>query len=225
MKSYDWGNQIEYLKRSIRLYYNDDYIEFLIEKVWKIHSPVHILDFGCGFGHLGLRLLPFLPEGSKYVGIDASAKLIELARGVFQDLEYNVEFFVGDIHTFHFEQKYVMVVCHGVLLHMADPVFILKRMSDCVKEGGKVVAFEPHWISSHASFHFEGIEQSVAIPLGPLQKLFEEDAKSTGKDGNIGLKLPLYLNRLGLHDVECRVSDKVNILDPESNSETAQMLL
>src|SRR5207245_1921581 len=35
----------------------------------------------------------------------------------------------------------------------------------------------------------------------------------TGKDGNIGIKLPMYLSQLGLKNVECRVSDKVNFLD------------
>lgn len=224
MEHYYWDSQIEYLKRSVSLYYNDDYIEFLVKRVWKIDSPVQILDFGCGFGHLGFRLLPLLPEGSKYVGIDAGAKLIEHARELFKDSPYHTEFVVGDLNIVSFEQKYDIAVCHGVLLHMTDPLFTLNRMIDCVKKEGKVIAFEPHWIGSNASFHFEGIEQSTAIPLGQLQELFEHDVERTGKDGNIGLKLPLYFKRLGLHDVHCRVSDKVNILDPAGNRETASEL-
>ncbi len=43
--------------------------------------------------------------------------------------------------------------------------------------------------------------------------MYENDASRTGKDGNIGLKIPAYFIKLGLIHVECRVSDKVNLLD------------
>jgi SAM-dependent methyltransferase len=219
MKPYYWDGQIEYLKKSTTLYYNDDYIEFLVDRIWKIDRPVRVVDFGCGFGHLGLRLLPMLPDGSEYVGIDAGTRLIEHAKEIFRDLPYLTEFITGDLNTVSFKDKFDIAVCHGVLLHMKDPILVLKKMIDCVKKDGKVIAFEPHWIENNASFHFEGINQSTVIPLGQLQELFERDSKRTGKDGNIGIKLPLYFNRLGLRDVQCRVSDKVNIYDPTTNGE------
>lgn len=224
METYYWDNQIEYLKKSVSLYYNDDYIKFLVDTVWKIDKSVHIVDFGCGFGHLGLRLLPLLPEGSKYTGIDAGTKLIDYAQKLFEGLPYTTEFIVGDFHTIPLEKQYDIAVCHGVLLHMVNPMNTLEKMISCVKRNGKIIVFEPHWISNNASFYFDGIEQSRAIPLGLLQELFERDVKRTGKDGNIGLKLPLYFNRLGLRDVQCRVSDKVNVLDPSVDIEQASML-
>ena len=55
--------------------WNDDYMEFLIEKVWKINNPVDLIDFGCGIGFMGLMLLPLLPKGSTYTGIDIKACL------------------------------------------------------------------------------------------------------------------------------------------------------
>ncbi len=39
------------------LYYNDDYLEFLVKIVWRIDQPVKMIDFGCGYGYLGLKLL------------------------------------------------------------------------------------------------------------------------------------------------------------------------
>ncbi|WP_219835575.1 methyltransferase domain-containing protein [Paenibacillus sp. R14(2021)] len=221
MESYYWDQQVEYLKQSTSLYYNDDYIEFLVDRVWKIHRPVKIVDFGCGFGHLGLRLLPLLPAGSEYLGIDAGTKLIEHAKALFRDLPYRTTFIAGDFHSFNMEAKYDLAVCHGVLLHMEDPTSVLKKMIDCVKKDGKVIAFEPHWISNNASFHFEGMDQSAVLPLGQLQELFERDVRRTGKDGNIGLKLPLYFNRLGLSNVQCRMSDRVNIYDPAAAGEAS----
>lgn len=122
------------------------------------------------------------------------------------------------------KQKYDIAICHAVLLHLTDATELLARMVGCVKTGGKVIAFEPHWIGNNASCYFDGIEQSSVIPLGQLQELFERDAERTGKDGNIGLKLPIYFNRLGLRDVQCRVSDKVNIYDPSVEMENASEL-
>lgn len=48
-----WNSAVEYLKKSRTNWWNKDYMEFLIEKVWKIAKPVSIIDFGCGIGFLG----------------------------------------------------------------------------------------------------------------------------------------------------------------------------
>lgn len=224
MGDIDWDEQISYLQKTIGLYYNDDYLRFLVETVWQIHKPVHVIDFGCGFGHVGLRLLPFLPEGSSYTGIDAGVELIEVARQLFQKLPYPVEFIVGDFHTISIEKTYDLAVCHAVLLHLSEPVRLLTKMIHHVKAGGKMIAFEPHWNAAMASYSFEGIDQSSVIPIGLLQRLFERDAKRTGKDGNIGLKLPLLFQQLGLREVQCRQSDKVHVSNPQVNPEDAARL-
>lgn len=69
MDQYYWDDKLEYLTSTRDLYYNDDYLEFLVKSVWKIHESVHIVDYGCGYGYLGLKLLPLLPQGSRYTGI------------------------------------------------------------------------------------------------------------------------------------------------------------
>lgn len=97
-------------------------------------------------------------------------------------------------------------------------------MLDSLVHKGRIICFEPHWISSMASNHLHGYEQSHIVPLGPLQKLFEEDKKQSGKDGNIGAKIPLYLSELGVQNVECRISDKVNVLHPNMDLENKQNL-
>ena len=72
-----WDNKLEYLLRTRRGAWNKDYVQFLIEQVWKIKEAVRVLDCGCGYGFLGLLLLPLLPEGSTYTGVDLSEKLLE----------------------------------------------------------------------------------------------------------------------------------------------------
>lgn len=80
------GEKIEYLMRTRDLFYNDDYFELLVKSVWKITTPVKIIDFGCGYGFLGLKLMPLLPAGSSYTGIDLGEKLLDKARNVFEKI-------------------------------------------------------------------------------------------------------------------------------------------
>lgn len=213
METYDWNSKLIYLKNTRDLYYNDDYLSFLVNTVWQISGPVHIVDYGCGYGYLGLVLLPLLPKGSKYTGIDSGETLIAEARELFRSLPYESEFIEGDATEIELKNKYDIAICHAFLLHMSSPKTMLEKMVHSIKDGGKVICFEPHWISNMSSYVLDGDNQSEIIRLGALQKVFERDTQRNGKDGNIGMKIPLYLSELGVKNIECRVSDKVNFLD------------
>ena len=65
-----WDAADEYLQNCYLLQHNDDYLEFLVKQVWKLDQPCRVVEFGCGTGKMGLKLLPLLPEGSSYTGID-----------------------------------------------------------------------------------------------------------------------------------------------------------
>jgi 2-polyprenyl-3-methyl-5-hydroxy-6-metoxy-1,4-benzoquinol methylase len=129
MEEYYWDTQLEYLKRTRDLYYNDDYLEFLVNSVWKISKPVHIIDFGCGYGYLGLKLLPLLPKDSKYTGIDKGQHLINKAIEYFHGLPNESEFFVADTNEIELEGMYDIAVCHAFLLHMSCPALLLINKS------------------------------------------------------------------------------------------------
>lgn len=224
MSDYYWDTQIEYLRNTRWLYYNDDYLEFLVSKVWKIHKPVNIIDHGCGYGYLGMKLLPLLPEGSTYTGIDKGEELIRKAKDIFHNLPYRTEFIAEDIERFEVGTKYDIAMCHAFLLHMNDPTSILRKMKDSVRDKGKVICFETHWIANMSNYGFDDLEPSQVIRLGILQKLYEADAKSGGKQGNIGIRIPIILSQLGLNNVECRVSDKVNFLDRNMDRDSKDKL-
>lgn len=224
MSEYYWDNKIEYLRNTRGLYYNDDYLQFLVQCVWKITNPVSIIDYGCGFGYLGLKLLPLLPEGSCYTGVDKGEELIKEARETFSNVPFQTEFISGDIEHLDVEEKYDIAVSHAFLLHMNNSEVILQKMIGSVKDQGKVICFEPHWIGNMANCHLDGVEQSQIVKLGVLQKLFENDYRRTGKDGNIGIRLPIRMSQLGLQNVECRMSDKVNFLDQNMDMDSKSAL-
>ncbi|MDR6716412.1 methyltransferase domain-containing protein [Paenibacillus sp. 2003] len=213
MSEYYWDDQIEYLRNTRWLYYNDDYLEFLVQRVWNIENSVDIIDYGCGYGYLGLKLLPLLPEGSTYTGLDRGKELITQAKEIFSKTSYQTTFIVDDIETVQVKRQYDIAISHAFLLHTTEPNTILQKMIDSVVDEGRIICFEPHWIANMSNYELHGLEQSKIVQLGVLQKLFEEDTKRNGKDGNIGMKIPILLSQLGLRNVECRVSDKVNFLD------------
>ncbi|WP_157418144.1 MULTISPECIES: class I SAM-dependent methyltransferase [Bacillus cereus group] len=213
METYDWNSKLAYLKNTRDLYYNSDYVSFLVNSVWKISEPVHVVDYGCGYGYLGLLLMPLLPEGSKYTGIDSGETLLAEARELFRSLPYESEFLEGGAIEIELNETYDIAICHAFLLHMSSPKTMLQKMIHSVKSGGKIICFEPHWISNMSSYTLDGENQSEIIQLGILQNLFESDTQRSGKDGNIGMKIPIYLSELGVKNIECRVSDKVNFLD------------
>lgn len=166
----DWGSQIDYLKATRELYYNDDYLAFLVQTVWKLNKPIKIIDFGCGYGYLGLKLLPLLPEGSSYTGLDSDATLINQARHYFNTLPYNVTFKQVNLEEVNVEQSYDLALSHAFLLHISKPASMLKKMKRSLVKGGRMICFEPHWIAGMANQYGEGIDPSSIIPLGIYYK-------------------------------------------------------
>lgn len=226
MSDTDWNSQADYLMQTRGLYVNDDYLEFLVRQVWKLNTPADVVDFGCGFGYMGLKLLPLLPEGSSYTGVDLADALLAKARSIFDGTPHRTRFIQADVTAVDLgEGCYDLAVCHALLLHMPDPISVLERMRRCVKPGGLVVCIEPHWIGGMASTHYHGGRQSAYVKLGVLQGLYEKDAERTGKDGNVGIKVPVYMDQIGLTEIGCRLSDKVNLVLPGQERDQQERML
>lgn len=75
-----WEGRADYLLRTRKTMVNRDYMAFLAEQVWRFQEPVKMLDCGCGLGFLASTLLPLLPPGSTYHGIDLSENLVSQGR-------------------------------------------------------------------------------------------------------------------------------------------------
>ncbi len=133
-----WEEKLEYLLRTRRNMWNPDYMEFLVTKVWKINRPVKVLDCGCGFGFLGLLIMPFLPEGSIYTGIDMAENLIEMGSELFEKNKVKGRFVCADVYEYNTKDKYDMVLCQAVLRHLDSPEGFLRKMIDFAKKDGYI---------------------------------------------------------------------------------------
>ena len=77
-----WDEADEFLRQCLVLQHNEDYLEFLVTRVWKLDQVCRLAEFGCGFGKMGFQLMPWLVQGSTYAGIDVSSELVSRGRQV-----------------------------------------------------------------------------------------------------------------------------------------------
>jgi SAM-dependent methyltransferase len=220
-----WDDKSEYFSKSRLLYHNDDYLRFLITEVWRIDSPVLIVDYGCGTGYLASKLLPNIPAGSRYLGLDQSEALIKEARSLHGHSEHDCTIVQADVFGFSPPVKADISFTHTVLMHLGDPERLIRHMVEQTRAGGMVICCETNWTAAMSLVHLDGLIQSSFMNLSFLQRDYEQVAARTGKDGNIGIKLPIYFERAGLHDIQCRASDRVNFYSSGDTSEESRLLL
>ena len=214
-----WNGQIDYINSSRVELWNSDYMEFLIDKVWKIKNKVNVLDFGCGNGYLAGLMMPFLPGGSTYTGIDISEAMIQDARKIYADKEYPTRFICRDCYDYKETEKYDVVICQAFLRELSYPKKALKRMVDSLKPQGLIICIEVNRELDNAGFYIEGADYSSILDTEVQRKYWKTEFENQDRDYAIGIRVPFLLNQLGIKDIEARVHDKVKFANPNNAQE------
>lgn len=215
MTEENWDTHVDYLKRSRILYLNDDYFEFLVSKVWKLNEPCSIIDFGCGLGYLGTKLLPLLPEGSSYTGIDKSAVLLREAESMYSTSPRQYQFFQAEACSVPFEaSSFDVAVSHAVLMHLERATDALNEMVRVTRDGGMVITCDANRNAHSALFYTDGINIQERIPLRLGQQMNKAIRERSGIDYNIGIRTPALMDKAGLKNIGCRISDHITCLFP-----------
>lgn len=219
MNANHWNDKLEWLKAVRTDWFNEDYIKFLIEKVWKINNPVNVIDFGCGFGYAGLIFLPLLPEGSTYTGIDISENLINEAKRTFEHSGYETTFIQADLNDYQPIAQYDIAISQAVLRHIPNADNILSKMIESVVNDGLVICMETDLELEKAGVFFEGLNNGE-LGLTPLmRKLWEKELANGGRDYRFAIKIPSLMKHHGLRNIGVRVSDRAYLIDSDSTSE------
>jgi len=206
-----WEGQLDYLRDSRKHLWNADYFTFLVERVWKIDKPINIVDFGCGMGYLGSVLLPLLPEGSTYTGLDVGAKLLEEGRNAFSNSPWDVDFVQQDLTQYEPEEKYDLAICQCVLVHIPSPETIVDKMVKSVVPGGRVICIEPNWAFTSMGVYRHGMDVYSYEDAGTHQKLYDYGVQKGEADRYIGMKIPAIMHDLGLSNIDIRINDKARL--------------
>jgi SAM-dependent methyltransferase len=211
----NWDNQLEYLQKSRILAHNDDYIEFLVKKVWKLNKVCKVVDFGCGFGYMGAKLMPLLRKGSTYTGIDKALILIEAGQRFFAKLPYPHNFVQAEVYQAPFtDGTFDVAVSHAVLMHLEHSADALKEMVRVTRPGGLVITANANRNAWYALFHLEEFNTQETVPLTFAQQLNKDIRLKTGVDYNIGIKTPVLMEKAGLINIGCRMDDRITYLSP-----------
>lgn len=210
-----WEPRLDYLKASRRTMWNDDYLRFLVEQVWRIDRAVDVLDCGCGFGYMGMMLLPLLPEGSTYTGIDFSAGLLDAAEKLFAKAGYQAELICDDFREYSFRKHYDIVLSQCAMRHVNDARGFLGKMIAQAKPGGLVIAIDVNRELESDGLYIDGLEYSELCSRTGFRKMWEKERACQGRDYAIGMRLPLMMLEAGLTDVDVRMNDRVSLISPD----------
>lgn len=211
-----WNQKLEYLLRTRKSYWNDDYAHFLISQVWKINKPISVLDCGCGYGFLGLLLLPYLPGGSTYTGIDFAEDLIKKGKALFESQELEAEFRCENVFQYEAENRYDFVVCQAVLRHLDNPSAFIQKMIQFVKPGGYVVCIDANREFECCGLYIDGMDYQELCRHEGLEKKWRTELAMQGRDYAVAIRTAHIMQKLGLVDVAVRMNDKVDFVTTQS---------
>ena len=211
-----WDNKMEYLLRTRKNSWNHDYVRFLIDQVWKIDKPVNVLDCGCGFGFLGMLMLPYLPKGSTYTGIDLAEKLLELGERLFSKTDYKTRLIHKDVYVYHAGGRYDLVICQAVLRHLDTPDAFLKKMIEFAKEGAWIICIDSNREFECDGLYIDGMDYFSLCRHDGLEKHWRTELEQQGRDYAAAIRNAHRMRKAGLKDVAVRMNDRVNFVTPES---------
>lgn len=211
-----WNRNRKRTKIWKSLYWNKDYFAFLVREVWNIHQPVNILDFGCGYGFLGMEFLPLLPEGSSYTGIDLDEASIEEARLIFQKTQYKTEFIQEDVYQYRPKKKYDIVIALYLITYLQKPEIVLQKMKDSLEDDGILILIDANMEVEQAGY-YSGLEKEEdGMECPDFTPVWKNERSHRERDYRMGIKLPYLLKELGMKEIQMRISDRVTIYEPDA---------
>ncbi len=158
-----------------------------------LREGMSCLDAGCGPGE-AMRLMGEMVGGSGHVtGLDVDGKVGGEALEILKaTVDSNFAFVEGDITEIDevAGQPFDLTYARLLLLHMQDPIGVLRKLYDWTKPGGYIVIQDYDLRTMDAFPRFEAYDE--------FDKVFFEVYEKSGRDTRTGHKLPYYFVEAGI---------------------------
>lgn len=208
-----WEKELDCTKKWKRFYFNDDYLEFLVTKVWRFDRPIHMLDCACGYGYLAEKLFPYLPEGSRYTGFDISEMYLREAEKNFGADHPAIRFEKGDILDYRSQETYDLVISQMILSYLPEPEKTLDRMLSFLKPGGMLVSIDISLPMAEAGIFLADGLGAFQPDFPNLQRIWDRIEESGEMNWQTGTKMAWLFREKGLRKIQARLSDRVFVYD------------
>lgn len=152
---------------------------------------MRVLDIGCGAGDVSLIAARIVGRHGAVVGLDTSHEAIELARSRSAQAGYScLRFETADLAALNYGAGFDAVVGRFILLHLPNPVAVLRRIGGHLRPGA---------IAAFLEFDIERAEAMPAMPL-LTRTLFwiTETYRREGIEPNMGSRLYATFRQVGM---------------------------
>jgi ubiquinone/menaquinone biosynthesis C-methylase UbiE/acyl carrier protein len=178
-------SQIDLFWEKERIYY---------EK-FNMGNHLHIIDLGCGTGHLIHKLSLEYPL-SKFTGVEQDPLLVQAAIGRLQNNSSVVQIINSSIEQFDSQsEKFDIAILRLVLEHVPDPLLVLNKIRSVLKPEGRIIV-----IDNDFEYHLSTFPQIEE--LKDLYKAYRESRIEDGGDPCIGRRLPDLLKQAGFSQID-----------------------
>jgi ubiquinone/menaquinone biosynthesis C-methylase UbiE len=147
-------------------------------------NGMRVLDVGCGPGDVSFLAAKLIGPSGTVIGVDKSTEAIALARKRASAAKFqNVIFTEGDVADLSLEQAVDAAVGRLILIHLPDPVAILRRVASHVRPGG-VIAFQEMDMN---------VLSVRSLPYSPLYEQCLDWVKETLRQARVEMHMGLKL--------------------------------
>jgi SAM-dependent methyltransferase len=116
--------------------------QLAVDTVAAVDQP-RVLDVGCGSGRIGEFVLE--AGAARYVGIDFSEPMIDLARERLARWDDRIELIAEDFLNASVDERFDVILAVGFFDYIPDPARFVSRIAELSEPGAAVVASFPAW--------------------------------------------------------------------------------
>jgi SAM-dependent methyltransferase len=137
-----------------------------------------LLDVGCGLGEAAIALAQDLAEGGEVVGIDASEKMLGVARVNARAARRRMRFSVGDARSLEEpDDSFDVARSERTLQWLADPASAVAEMVRVVRPGGRISLIDTDW----STFTIDVGDDAIAGLIHDLMRTERNRASNVGR--------------------------------------------